>query len=177
MGADEEDADGVGGHGAVLSGGAAGGGDGRLEIQQLSFEAVEVGALPFDRLALLGQERREVEVDAPALQAQAREPSGILGGEAQPAQGQHQAKPGKVDLVVVAVAVGLSPGRGEDAFLFIPADRRGGHTRTRRRALRSSCRKRKPSSRSKVKAPHRAEAVVDPDARLDIGGIVLRDVA
>ena len=50
---------------------------------QLAFEPIEVGALALDGPALPGEERREVEVDGAALDAQSRESARVLRGEAE----------------------------------------------------------------------------------------------
>ena len=67
----------------VLPPGAAGGRDGHLEVDELALEPVEVASLAGDGGALLGQHRREVEVHGSQLEAQARQPPGVLWPQAQ----------------------------------------------------------------------------------------------
>jgi hypothetical protein len=88
VGAHEEDAD--RGHGGLPAGGAAGGRDRHLEVEQLAFEPVQVGALARDGRPLRRQDGGEVGIDRAVLQAQPREASGIRRGEAQAPQRDDQ---------------------------------------------------------------------------------------
>ena len=62
----------------------------------------------------------EVEVDGTLFQAQPRQSPGVLGPEAEAAQRDHQAQPGKVDLAVLAVAVVTALRGGQDPDLLVP---------------------------------------------------------
>ena len=111
------------GTGSLLAG-ATGGRDGHLEVYQLALEPVEVAALTGDGGALLGEQWREVEVGRALLEAEAREPSGILGAETQPSQRHDEPQPRHVGVRVGTVAV-LVP-------LRRPAARRPARTSGRR---------------------------------------------
>ena len=55
--------------GRSFRGGPAGGRQGQFEVGQLAVEAVELVALPGDRVPLLDEEGREVAIDLAALDA------------------------------------------------------------------------------------------------------------
>ena len=77
-----------------------------------------------DRLALGGDQRREVAVDLATLEAQARHPAGVLGTEPEATQADHEPEPGEVLVGVLAIAVRLPGRRRQDADRLVPADGR-----------------------------------------------------
>ena len=124
--------------------------DRRLEVDELAIEPVEVVTLARDGRSLPGDQRGQVGVDLAALEAEAGHPAGVLGPEPQPPQADHESKAGQVDVVVFAIAVGLSDASGR-----IPTDSyqrtAEGAIPARRRARRPSRGDRTPSSHLKVK--------------------------
>jgi hypothetical protein len=106
-----------------------------LEVEDLALEAIQIGALAGDDVALLGEERGEVTVDLAVLEAKARQPSGILRYQAETSQRQDETEPGEVFLTVLAVPVGPAGWRGQDAGLLVPAH--GGCRDTR--SIRQLC--------------------------------------
>jgi hypothetical protein len=104
---------------------AAGSEDRHLEVQELALEAVQVGSLPGDRLALPGQQGDQVTVDRTLVQALSREAAGALRSEAEPPERDNEAKAGEIRLAVDAVAILVAGRLREDALLLVPAHRRG----------------------------------------------------
>ncbi len=80
--------------------------------------------LPGDGCPLPGDQRRQVTVDFPVLETQTRHPTGVFRPEPETPKADDESEAGEVVVGVVAITIGSSGRRRQDADRFIPAHRR-----------------------------------------------------